>query len=190
MFGGGDFNGDGKADILARQSNGALLLYRGNGAGGFVTGTAEPVGAGWQTMNMLMLLTEPPPSTRAAAARAAERAVPDGRVKLTAGVRCTPPGGRLKVSLRVRKRRGHAAPRVRRVVFYVRKGPKRIDRKAPYVARLRLNRPAGTRGRVYARVVFRRPGSKAPPQDGLAPLRDLRLTRTSRRMRDRRARPR
>ena len=34
----GDWNGDGKADVLARASDGKLLLYRGNGAGGWVTG--------------------------------------------------------------------------------------------------------------------------------------------------------
>ena len=33
---GGDFNGDGKADVLARTSDGALHLYRGNGASGWV----------------------------------------------------------------------------------------------------------------------------------------------------------
>ena len=32
----GDFSGDGKPDILARQSDGALLLYRGNGDSGFI----------------------------------------------------------------------------------------------------------------------------------------------------------
>ncbi|MGI9033572.1 MAG: CAP domain-containing protein [Acidimicrobiales bacterium] len=31
----GDFNGDGKADLIARTSDGHLILYPGNGAGGF-----------------------------------------------------------------------------------------------------------------------------------------------------------
>jgi hypothetical protein len=85
---------------------------------------------------------------------------PDGSVRLQAGIRCTPPGGRLKVNLKVRKRSGKRAPRVRRVVFYIRGGARKVDRKRPYVARLRVRRPAGSRGRVYARVVFTRPGSK------------------------------
>jgi hypothetical protein len=60
----------------------------------------------------------------------------------------------------VRKRSGKRAPRVRRVVFYIRGGARKVDRERPYVARLRVKRPAGSRGRVYARVVFTRPGSK------------------------------
>jgi hypothetical protein len=84
----------------------------------------------------------------------------DGRVRLNAGDHCTPPGGRLHVSLKVRKRKGHKRPRVVKVVFFVRSGPRRVDRKKPYEARLRLRRPAGTKGRVYARVFFRRAGTK------------------------------
>ena len=60
---------------------------------------------------------------------------------------------------RVRRRAGRPAPRVRRVVFFVRGGPRRADRRRPYVVRLRLDRTAGERGRVYARVFFRRTGS-------------------------------
>src|SRR5215211_3719754 len=44
---------------------------------------------------------------------------PDGNVELTTGVRCTPPGGRLRVSLKIRKRAGKPRPRVRKVVFFV-----------------------------------------------------------------------
>jgi hypothetical protein len=44
----GDFSGDGKPDVLARRSDGALLLYRGNGASGWITGAGEQIGAGWQ----------------------------------------------------------------------------------------------------------------------------------------------
>jgi FG-GAP-like repeat len=160
LFGGGDFSGDHKPDVLARKDDGTLLLYRGNGAGGFVSPYPQ-VGSGWGSLTDLMLLSDPPPPPAPPPAPAPPSApVPDGRVKLTAGVRCTPPGGRLKVSLRIRKRKGHARPRVRRVVFFVHDGPRRTDRKAPYTVRLRLKRPAGSRGRVYARVVFRRPGNK------------------------------
>jgi hypothetical protein len=64
------------------------------------------------------------------------------------------------VSLRVRKRPGKAKPRVRKVVFFVKRGDRRVDRRKPYVRRLRVNRPAGSTGRVFARVVFTRKGSK------------------------------
>jgi len=84
----------------------------------------------------------------------------DGLAELTAGVRCTPPGGRLRVSLKVRRRSGRPSPRVRKVVFFVKRGPRRADRRKPYVRRLRLNRPAGSKGRVYARAFYTRPGSK------------------------------
>jgi hypothetical protein len=85
---------------------------------------------------------------------------PDGNVELTTGLRCTPPGGRLRVRLKIRKRKGVPAPRVRRVVFFVKPGPRSIDRKRPWVRRLVLNRPAGAKGRVYARAYFTRKGSK------------------------------
>ena len=81
-------------------------------------------------------------------------------MRLRAGIRCTPPGGRLRVSLRVRPRPGRPAPRVLRVVFFARGGPRKVDRRAPYVARLRVDRPAGQRGRVFARVAYRRAGSQ------------------------------
>ncbi|MFD4370742.1 FG-GAP-like repeat-containing protein [Streptomyces sp. NPDC058486] len=41
----GDFSGDRKADLLARNAAGALYLYRGNGAGGFQAGVK--IGTGW-----------------------------------------------------------------------------------------------------------------------------------------------
>ena len=34
-----DWNGDGPADVLTIHPDGRLLLYRGNGAGGWTTGT-------------------------------------------------------------------------------------------------------------------------------------------------------
>ena len=43
----GDWNGDAKGDVLAVGSDGALLLYAGNGAGGFLTSTGRPIGSGW-----------------------------------------------------------------------------------------------------------------------------------------------
>jgi hypothetical protein len=49
---------------------------------------------------------------------------------------------------------------VHRVVFFVRGGPRMTDRRRPYVRRLRLNRPAGSTGRVYAHAFYTRPGSR------------------------------
>jgi hypothetical protein len=41
----GDFNGDARPDVLARDSSGNLWLYPGNGAGGWLT--RSRVGQGW-----------------------------------------------------------------------------------------------------------------------------------------------
>jgi hypothetical protein len=46
VFSPGDFTGDRKADILGITRAGAMYLYRGNGAGGFI-GTETRVGSGW-----------------------------------------------------------------------------------------------------------------------------------------------
>ena len=48
----GDFDGDGKADVLARTSSGLLYLYPGNGTGGWKTRRA--VGNGWQVFSQLL----------------------------------------------------------------------------------------------------------------------------------------
>jgi hypothetical protein len=45
-------------------------------------------------------------------------------------------------------------------VFSVRKGAKRVDHRRPFVVRLRMNQRPGKRGRVRARVYYRRAGSK------------------------------
>jgi hypothetical protein len=48
LLGPGDFNGDGCADVLVRKaSNGDLLMYRGNCAGGWKSSQALLVGTGW-----------------------------------------------------------------------------------------------------------------------------------------------
>jgi hypothetical protein len=161
LFSGGDFSGDGKADVLARHSDGRLLMYRGNGAGRWATGRPEQVGTGWNGYGNLLLAWDPPPPAPPPPPPAPPSApLPDGIAKLRAGLRCTPPGGRLRVNLKIRRRSGRARPRVRRVVFFVRNGPKKVDRRAPYRAALRMRRPAGHEGRVYARVVFRRTGER------------------------------
>lgn len=47
----GDFSGDGRADIVARDGAGTLWLYPGNGMGGFSSRRA--VGSGWNTMSLI-----------------------------------------------------------------------------------------------------------------------------------------
>lgn len=48
----GDFNGDGKADLIGRTSNGQLWFVPGNGKGGY--GTAVRIGTGWQIFNLVI----------------------------------------------------------------------------------------------------------------------------------------
>ncbi|WP_169542057.1 FG-GAP-like repeat-containing protein [Solirubrobacter soli] len=160
---GGDFNGDGKADALARTTDGSLYLYRGTGASGWVDNGTK-IGSGWNSLAHITLAPSspppPPPPAPPPPPPAPAAPLPDGNVALNAGIRCTPPGGLLRVSVKVRKRAGKAAPRVSKILFYVHNGPRRTDRHRPYTVRLRLHRPAGQKGRVYARVYFRRTGSK------------------------------
>ncbi|MEU3631663.1 VCBS repeat-containing protein [Streptomyces fradiae] len=53
LTGPGDLSGDGKGDLLARTSGGALYLYKGNGQGtGFAGRTS--VGTGWGAYNALV----------------------------------------------------------------------------------------------------------------------------------------
>ncbi|MEO3777466.1 LamG-like jellyroll fold domain-containing protein [Micromonospora sp. B11E3] len=47
IFSPGDFNGDGKPDVLWRKTDGSFYMIRGNGTGGWITGTSENIGAGW-----------------------------------------------------------------------------------------------------------------------------------------------
>jgi hypothetical protein len=50
----GDFSGDGKADIIARKPNGDLILYTGNGTGGFTSPAAWKIGLGWQMFDRIL----------------------------------------------------------------------------------------------------------------------------------------
>ncbi|UVJ38298.1 GH25 family lysozyme [Arthrobacter sp. CJ23] len=52
LLGIGDFNGDGKTDLLGRRPDGTLWLYRGNGTG--QTGTGQQVDFGWEVFNQLI----------------------------------------------------------------------------------------------------------------------------------------
>jgi len=53
VFSPGDFSGDGHADLLGRTPGGALYLYRGNGAGGFIGGGVR-IGTGWNMFNTVV----------------------------------------------------------------------------------------------------------------------------------------
>jgi endonuclease/exonuclease/phosphatase family metal-dependent hydrolase len=48
----GDFNGDGKADLIGRDTSGVLWLYPGDGSGGF--GARTQIGTGWQSYDQLL----------------------------------------------------------------------------------------------------------------------------------------
>ncbi|WP_157987428.1 FG-GAP-like repeat-containing protein [Jiangella endophytica] len=48
----GDWNGDGRPDIVARHRNGGLVLFAGNGKGGLLSG--RTIGTGWQAMTALV----------------------------------------------------------------------------------------------------------------------------------------
>ncbi|MDF2094028.1 fibronectin type III domain-containing protein [Knoellia sp. 3-2P3] len=48
----GDFNGDGRADIITRKSNGDLYLFKGNGTGG-LSGYSR-INSGWQYLDQIL----------------------------------------------------------------------------------------------------------------------------------------
>jgi len=81
-----------------------------------------------------------------------------GELNLLTGLRCTPPGGKLRVSISVRTPKGKKRARVSKIVFYTRgKGRRtRVDRKSPFVVHIGVNKAAGRSGRVYARIYHRR----------------------------------
>jgi hypothetical protein len=141
------------------DTEGHIVLFARSGASILVK--EWRAGVGWSAWSDWGPVAPPPPPAPPPAPAPPPPPPPrDGLARLQTGVRCTPPGGRLKVSLKIHKRSGAAKPRVRRVVFFVRNGPRRTDHHAPFVARLRLNRPAGSRGRVYARAFYTRKASR------------------------------
>ena len=81
-----------------------------------------------------------------------------GELNLLTGLRCTPPGGKLRVSISIRTPKGQKRARVSKIVFYTRgKGRRtRVDRKSPFVVHIGVNKAAGRSGRVYARIYYRR----------------------------------
>jgi hypothetical protein len=50
----GDFAGIGSPDLLARDTEGNLRLYAGNGSGGFLNGTGGVIDTGWNIYNALI----------------------------------------------------------------------------------------------------------------------------------------
>ncbi|WP_236783129.1 FG-GAP repeat domain-containing protein [Arthrobacter sp. QXT-31] len=48
-----DFDQDGEQDLLAKRSDGRLLLYRSTGTGGFVSEARPTVGTGWNSINSI-----------------------------------------------------------------------------------------------------------------------------------------
>jgi len=114
---------------------GGWLLGRGNGTGGWIA-NGSVIGTGWQSLGALTLVGGSPAPAPGAAA-----IVPLPGASTQLG--CTPPGGRLRVSAKIR-----------RVVFFVRGGARRVDHRRPFTVRLRMNLPAATRGRGFARIYF------------------------------------
>jgi hypothetical protein len=49
LLGVGDWSGDGHSDVLARSGDGRLMMYRGNGTGGWVS-PYPTIGTGWNTI--------------------------------------------------------------------------------------------------------------------------------------------
>ena len=52
LFSPGDFTGDSYTDVITRDTDGYLWLYRGNGAGSFLS-AREKIGKGWNTMSKI-----------------------------------------------------------------------------------------------------------------------------------------
>ena len=50
----GDFDGDGKADIIARKPDGELWLYSGSGTGHFGSPAARRIATGWQVYDRIL----------------------------------------------------------------------------------------------------------------------------------------
>jgi hypothetical protein len=138
--------GSAVAAVADRAGREVLFMRRGD----ILYQKTWDVTTGWSGWDVFASIDVPAPVPVPAA--------PDGEVGLVAGLRCTPPGGRLRVSISIHKRKGKARARVQRIVFFTRGRGRdvRVDRKRPFVARIRVNAPAGKSGRVFARVYFRR----------------------------------
>jgi hypothetical protein len=125
--------------VVARGGSG-LLLKEWVGTAGW---------GAWQDLGPVAVPPPPPPPVQPP---------PDRDLNVETGVGCTPADGRVRVRITVRKPKSGPKARVVRIVFYTKgKGRAvRVDRESPFVARIKVNRPAGTTGRVYARVYYKR----------------------------------
>ncbi|WP_327291551.1 N-acetylmuramoyl-L-alanine amidase [Streptomyces sp. NBC_01198] len=54
LVGAGDVTGDGKADLVARDSSGVLWLYKGTGSAAAPYAAKARIGSGWNTYNLLV----------------------------------------------------------------------------------------------------------------------------------------
>jgi hypothetical protein len=50
----GDMNGDGNADVVARQSNGYIYLWKGNGKGGWLGSVRISITSAWKSQNVIL----------------------------------------------------------------------------------------------------------------------------------------
>jgi hypothetical protein len=102
--------------------------------------------SGWTDMGPVALPAAPPPAP-------ANPPPPSGAVDLQASLGCTPAGGKVRVRVAVRQTK----QRVVRIVFFTTGKGRDVqtDRKAPFSALLKVNRPAGKAGRAYARIYYR-----------------------------------
>jgi hypothetical protein len=125
-----------------------LLFIRNGDQAAVKTWNAASGWTGWVDFGQIAVPTPPAPAPP----------TPAGEVGLLAGLGCTPSGGKMKVSIKIRKRKGQKRARVVRVTFYTRgKGRHvRVDHHRPWLVHLKIDKPAGTHGKVYARVYFRR----------------------------------
>jgi hypothetical protein len=78
----GDWSGDGRPDLLARTADGLLLLYRGNGKGGFLSSSGEQIGSGWSSLGALTLVWNRPPPVAPAPPAPPTTLIPQGSAKL------------------------------------------------------------------------------------------------------------
>lgn len=119
--------------VVARGGSG-LLFKEWTTGGGWLP---------WQDLGPVALPAPPPPVTPGQPV-----------VDIPAATGCTISGQRLRVRISLKQVEG----RIASVTFFTKgKGAtKRVDRRSPFDVRLKINRPAGSKGRVYARIAYRR----------------------------------
>jgi hypothetical protein len=134
---------------VVSDTEGRLVLFARSGSN-LITKTwlAASGWSAWADFGPVAVPTAPPPAPPA----------PAGNLSLETGLACTPAGGRLRVHITIHTPKGKTRPRVLSVVFFTRgkRHATRVDHKSPFSVLLRINRPAGATGRVYARVHYRR----------------------------------